>query len=118
VTTLPVTTLPVTTLPVTMPPPLPTTAMPPTMAEEAPVAPPPVPPAPRTWTVAPGQHFWAVAEMVLTEAWSRAPSDREMDPYWRTLIETNRLVLRDPANPDLLYPDQVLMIPPPPPAPA
>lgn len=76
---------------------------------------PPQDPQPVQWQVQPGQHFWAVAEKVLASAWQRAPSDAEIDPYWRHLVETNRPILRDPANPDLLYPGQVLTVPPPPP---
>lgn len=70
---------------------------------------------PRRWEIRPGQHFWAVAEEVLAAAWQRPPTDAEIDPYWRVMIETNREILRDPANPDLLYPGQVLTVPPPPP---
>ncbi len=89
-------------------------------AQEAPGEPEPAPAGvpERSWEVQPGQHFWAVAERVLAEAWSRPPSDREVDGYWRQLIEVNRSQLRDPGNPDLLYPGQVLTVPAPPPAPA
>ncbi|MGH9179982.1 MAG: hypothetical protein ACRD0N_15730, partial [Acidimicrobiales bacterium] len=80
----------------------------------APVEPAP-PPGTRTWEVRPGQHFWAVAERVLAEAWQgAAPTDAEVGPYWRTLVEANRSVLRDPDNPDLLFPGQVITVPPPP----
>ncbi|HUR22348.1 MAG TPA: hypothetical protein VMZ73_00605 [Acidimicrobiales bacterium] len=81
--------------------------------------PPPAPLAsPDKWEIRPGQHFWAVAERVLATTWQRAPSDAEVDRYWRRLVEANRAVLRVPDNPDLLYPDQVITLPPPPPAPA
>jgi len=96
------------------PPPSTTTTTPEAVGgDEAPPAAPAVP----TWEVAPGQHFWAVAELVLSDAWGRAPTDLEVDGYWRVLVETNRPVLRDPANPDLLYPGQVLTVPPAPPRP-
>lgn len=75
------------------------------------------PPPTARWEVAPGQHFWSVAEILLASAWQRAPSDNEVDPYWRRLVAANRSVLRDPDNPDLLYPGQVITVPPPPPAP-
>ncbi|MGQ0521455.1 MAG: hypothetical protein ACT4PX_09945 [Actinomycetota bacterium] len=68
----------------------------------------------RTWTVRPGDHFWGVAEQVLAEALRCPASDQEVDPYWRAVVEANRSVLRDPANPDLLFPGQVIAIPPPP----
>lgn len=91
---------------------------PPPAGTDAPVPPPPAAPPRTTWTVRPGDHFWSVAEQVLAEAWGRAPSDREVDPYWRSLVEANRPILRDPANADLLFPDQVIQVSPPPPAPA
>lgn len=68
----------------------------------------------RVWTVRPGDHLWAVAEQVLAEAWARPPSDAEVDGYWRALVDANRPRLRDPANPDLVFPGQLLVVPPPP----
>jgi len=65
----------------------------------------------RTWMVQPGDHFWSVAERVLTQAWNRGPTDAEIDPYWRAMVDANRAVLRDADNPDLLFPDQVITIP-------
>lgn len=85
-----------------------------------PEEPPPVsPPAatPRTWTVRPGDHFWAIAERMLADAWGRSPSNDDVSPYWRSLVAANRHRLRDPGNPDLLFPGQVLVVPAPPPAP-
>ena len=89
--------------------------------DEAPAEPtpevPPVPPAaiaataPRTWTVGPGDHLWGVAERTLSEAWGRPPTDAEVDPYWRAVIEANRERLRDPGNPDLVFAGQVLTLP-------
>jgi hypothetical protein len=32
--------------------------------------------------------------------------------YWRRLIDTNRDRLRDPSNPSLVYPGQVIELPP------
>jgi len=82
-------------------------------------APVPVPPVPdgSTWTVAGGEHFWSIAEHVLAAAWHRPPSDGEIDPYWRSLVDANRSRLRDPKNPDLLFAGQVLAVPRPPPPP-
>lgn len=79
-------------------------------------------PAPATneamsWEIKAGQHFWAVAASVLDDAWQRPPSDAEIVGYWRSLIEANRSVLADPANPDLLFPGQVLTLPVAPPSP-
>ncbi|MDQ3575402.1 MAG: LysM peptidoglycan-binding domain-containing protein [Actinomycetota bacterium] len=78
-------------------------------------APPSPSPAPGSWTVRPGDHFWAVAERVLTDAWGRVPADGEVDPYWRALVKANQARLRDPRNPDLLFTGQTLAVPPPPP---
>jgi hypothetical protein len=68
-----------------------------------------------TWAVVrPGDHFWAIAEQRLAEAWQRRPTAREIDPYWRTLVEQNRSLLRDPGNPDLLFPGDRIRLPLPP----
>lgn len=86
----------------------------------APSTPPPVPttqapgpPAADSWTVRPGECFWTIAEEVLAGAWGRPPSDAEVVPYWRRLIEANRHLLADPANPDLIFPGQVFAVPAP-----
>lgn len=85
-------------------------------AQTAPPASPP--PTPATWTVVPGDHLWSIAERSLEAAWRRSPSDDEIDPYWRLLIEQNRTRIPDPANPDLIHPALELVLPAPPPAPA
>ncbi|MGH9164025.1 MAG: LysM peptidoglycan-binding domain-containing protein [Acidimicrobiales bacterium] len=96
---------------------LPDQAPPPALAEPAPAPPAPGEAAAASWEVQPGQHFWSVAEQILARSWGRPPGDGEIDPYWRTLVEANRSLLRDPTNPDLLFPGQVLTVPPPPSAP-
>ena len=105
-----------------------TTALPPatvTMHRLGPAEPlvvPPIPqvtqlttpaPAPDRWTVQPGQCFWTIAEDVLAEHLGRAPSDAEIVPYWRRLIDANRLELAHRDNPDLIFPAQVFVIPAP-----
>lgn len=75
-------------------------------------------PVPTTWTVAPGESLWTIAEELLADSWRRAPSDAETDPYWRLLVERNRARLADPGDADLIHPGQVLEVPPPPAAPA
>jgi hypothetical protein len=67
-----------------------------------------------TWTVGPGDHLWSIAERTLAEAWGRPPTDPELGTYWRAVVEENRLRLADPANPDLVFPGQVLVVPAPP----
>jgi nucleoid-associated protein YgaU len=63
------------------------------------------------WVVEPGESFWVIAESVVGEAIGRAPSDREVEPYWHTLIEANRGRLVS-DNPDLITPGQELALPP------
>ncbi len=72
--------------------------------------------APARWTVEPGDCFWTIAEQVLEQAWDRAPTDGEIVPYWRALIEANRQTLADKGNADLIFPGQVFDVPAPPPA--
>jgi hypothetical protein len=68
----------------------------------------------RRHTVRRGEHFWAIAEDVLRDAWDRQPTDAEIDPYWRALVEANRSRLVDRRNPDLLLPGQTVVVPDPP----
>ena len=63
------------------------------------------------WQVRSGDCFWTIADQVLTERAGRRVSDREVVPYWRQLIHENRARLRDPGNPDLLFPGQTLVLP-------
>jgi hypothetical protein len=72
----------------------------------------------REWVVRTGDSFWRIAESLVSDAWGRAPTDRELDGYWRLLISHNRANLADPANPDLLHPGDVLAVPAVPPIPA
>jgi nucleoid-associated protein YgaU len=68
--------------------------------------------APTTWTVARGDHFWHIAEQARGRQLGRAPTEREVDAYWRLLVAANRDRLVDPANPDLLFAGQELTLPP------
>lgn len=74
-------------------------------------------PAPSSRTVLPGDHFWRIAEEVLTSAWGRPPRDAETTTYWTQMVEANRSRLADPDNADLLFPGQVIEVPTPPPVP-
>ncbi|MCU1453766.1 MAG: hypothetical protein JWN46_1912 [Acidimicrobiales bacterium] len=89
---------------------------PPAAAVRAPVAAPRVP-VPTTCTLRKGDHLWGLSARALGGAWGRRPSDAEVAPYWRHLIELNRARLADPANPDLVFPGQQVELPPPPPDP-
>ena len=82
-----------------------------TRLDETPAAPEPAPRPPSTWTVRAGDSLWAIAERTLAEAWLQPPTDDEVDPYWRRLVEQNRQRLPDPANPDLIHPDLEVHLP-------
>jgi nucleoid-associated protein YgaU len=75
---------------------------------------PQTPPEPHTetWTIAPGDHLWAVATATLADERGRSPGDGEIADYLAQLIEANRSRLADPNNPDLVYPGQVMQLPP------
>jgi hypothetical protein len=115
--------------PTTVPPPPTSTTAPPAgstspTAQPAPPAATPTPPAHAspadegdTWTIEPGDHLWAVAEETLADAWGRAPDDDEVLGYWTVLVAVNRDRLADPGNPDLVFPGQVMVLPPVPPPP-
>jgi nucleoid-associated protein YgaU len=62
-------------------------------------------------TVAPGDHFWGIAQDRVRLALGTEPSDSEVALYWSALIEANRDRLVDPQDPGLLMPGQVLVLP-------
>jgi hypothetical protein len=66
---------------------------------------------PGTWTIARGDHLWAVAHETLADSWQRPPTDAEVVPYWLELIERNRNRLVDPSNPDYVLAGQVFELP-------
>lgn len=67
-----------------------------------------------SWTVRPGEHLWSIASDVLHDAWSAAPTDAEIVPYWQQLIERNRARFVDPSNPDYVLAGQEFELPRPP----
>ncbi|MBI3256552.1 MAG: LysM peptidoglycan-binding domain-containing protein [Actinobacteria bacterium] len=113
-TTSPTTTSPTTTSPTTTSP---TTTSPTTTVIRAdPSVPPtgedgPAAEGGREWTVRPGDHLWGIAEAVMAEHGSPQASEADIAHYWAALIAANRDRLADPANPDLIFSDQVLLIP-------
>jgi len=74
--------------------------------------------APTRWTVRPGDSLWIIANSVLRTAWGRTPTDEETGRFWVVVVAVNGPYLADPANPNLLFPGQQMVVPPPPPAPA
>ena len=68
-------------------------------------------PRPASWTVRPGDHLWGIAESTLRDRLGRVPTNAEIEPYWRRLIDVNRSRLVDPTNPDLIFPTQVFDLP-------
>ena len=66
-----------------------------------------------TWTVKSGESFWVIATETLADEWGVSDlTDTEIVSYWEPLIAANQDRLVDPGNPDLLLPDQELVLPP------
>lgn len=59
----------------------------------------------RTWTIRPGDSFWSIAEEVTQGSAAGA--------YWSRLVQANRDRLVEPDDPDLLFPGQSVVLPPP-----
>ena len=68
----------------------------------------------RTWTVRPGDSLWSIAESALAAAWGQPADAQELAHYWWRVVEANRASLPIPANPDLLFPGDEVVVPPPP----
>lgn len=66
-----------------------------------------------TWTVRSGDHLWNIAERVLADHLGHAPTDAQVAPYWRRVVEANRQHLPDPGNPDLVLPGMTVELPDP-----
>ncbi len=94
-------------------PPGPTATM---RVDDPPPPPPAAAPEPATRVVRPGDCFWSIAEEVVTGEGAPAAADASLETevatYWRRLVDANRATLVDPANPDLLFAGQVLVLPP------
>lgn len=61
--------------------------------------------------VTPGDHFWSIAEGVLTATYGSTPDEASVAEYWVVLVDANRSRLIDPNNPDLIFPGQELVLP-------
>lgn len=72
-------------------------------------------PEPGEWIdVEKGDHFWALAEDALEEAWGREATDREITTYWAEVVEENEERLLPPGDANLIYPEQRFRLPAPP----
>lgn len=101
----------------TLPDGLPAPPSDPTTASPAPIPSPASQQTTRTVTVKEGDHFWGTAEQALKQAWGRPPTDEEITPYWRIVVQANLERLLPPHDPDLIYPGQQFVLPTPPPDP-
>lgn len=72
---------------------------------------PPFGPGEQAYVVVPGDSLWLIAARTLEQHWSRAPLDAEVASYWQQVIDANRTRLADPEVPDLIFPDQELVLP-------
>lgn len=63
------------------------------------------------YTVRQGDSLWSIAARYLESVSGAAPTDAEVAPYWRTVIDHNRDRLVVPDDPDLILPGQVLSLP-------
>lgn len=60
--------------------------------------------------VQPGDHLWKISESHLDAVLGRPAGAGEIDPYWRSVIETNREHIQS-GDPDLIYPGEVISLP-------
>lgn len=66
---------------------------------------------PAPMVVEKGDHFWAIAEQELEQAWGRTPTDAEVVSYWQDVVDLNRDTISS-GDPDLIFPGEELQIPP------
>jgi len=79
---------------------------------DAPASPAAETPEAPTWTIAPGDHLWHVAEATLGFTLGRPPRPAAIATYLDLLIDQNLDVLAVPGQPDLVFPGQVFTLPP------
>lgn len=63
--------------------------------------------------VAPGDHFWGLAETHLRATWGRPVTEPEVRAYWSILVAANRDRLVPPGDPSQIYAGQVFVTPEP-----
>lgn len=59
-----------------------------------------------------GENLWEIAASTLRRSHGHALTDREIAPYWRSIIDANRHRLRS-GNPNLIFPGEQVVLPPP-----
>ena len=59
-----------------------------------------------------GDNLWTISEDRLEVDLGREPTDPEVAPYWREIVDANQDRYVQPGNPNLIYPGQVLVLPP------
>lgn len=64
-----------------------------------------------SWTVRPGEDLWSITESVLITRLGHAPDQRKVAALWLRVIDANRPNLPDPANPNLIFAGDIVMIP-------
>lgn len=65
----------------------------------------------RAVLVRPGDSLWTIARGALAEQSDGPVDEEQVATYWTRVIERNRADLPDPANPDLIFPGDVIFLP-------
>ncbi len=71
----------------------------------------PTPTTPGSYTVVPGDNFWAIAKTQVQNSLGREPTNAEVASYWVVLIDANKASIRS-GDPDLIFPGEVFTLPP------
>ena len=66
----------------------------------------------RRVTVRPGDHLWGLAERDVAAHVGGTPDEATVQRHWASVVEANRDRLVVPGDPDLVLPDQQLLLPP------
>ena len=69
------------------------------------------PAATNQYTIVEGDNFWAIAHARLSHHLDRVATDAEITPYWVELVRLNAAAIQS-GNPDLVYPGEVIALPP------
>jgi hypothetical protein len=59
-----------------------------------------------------GDSLWSIAHGVVAAGLGRPPMEAEVAGYWHELVASHRPHLRDPDNPDLIFPGERVTLPP------